>query len=209
MMKPSEKGLTLIEILIATSLLATAAVGVAGSMMAGIASNRVYQQNTLLVARAQHHIETMYNLQFGQDSDSPANQTQMETVFSGDPELGQNPPSLTSICKTINMLPGFLYEFTPPNLGFPGTLLVRVTNNVATDLNYASAIDGDGDGVPDDGVATMAEGRLTLQFLAGAYEADPSDSGRELFAFEVFYRPATPAGAAPRFVLRSYRAQDY
>ncbi|MFH0945060.1 MAG: type II secretion system protein, partial [Planctomycetota bacterium] len=197
-MKTAARGMTLIEILIATSLLATAAVGVAGSMMAGIASNRIYQQNTLLVARAQHHIETMYNLQIGQDSDPTANQAQMELVFSGDPELGQNPPSLTSICKTINMLPGFFYEFTPPNLGFPGTLLVRVTNNVATDLTYPAAVDVDGDGVPDDGVATMAEGRMTPQFLAAVYESDLSDAGRELFAFEVFYRPSTPAGAAPR-----------
>ena len=208
-MHAHEKGLTLIEILISITVLAIAAVGIAGSMMAGVATNRLYQQNTLVVARAQHHIETLYNLQIGQDSDPVATLANLELVFSGDAELGQNPPSLTTLAKGINLLPGFFFEFTPPNLGFAGTMLVRITNNVSTTLNYPASIDANGDGIPDDGVASMAEGNLSAQFAAGAYENNTADDGRELFAFEVFYRPALPVGAAPRFVLRAFRAQDY
>lgn len=207
-MKRGEHGLTLVEICLASSILATASMGVAAMMMTGLSANRTYQENTLVLARAQHYLETMYNLQIGVDADAMATGAQLQAVFSGDPELGANPPSLFSLCKTVNALPNFVYEFTPPNLGFQGTYQVRVTNNVMPVLDYPASVDGDGDGVPDNGVASMVQGGVVAQFAGGAYEADPSDTGRELFAFEFFFRPATPPNAAPRLVLRGFRAQD-
>ncbi|MBI4880689.1 MAG: type II secretion system protein [Planctomycetes bacterium] len=205
----SERGLTLIEICVATAMLATVAMGVAASMMSGLSSNRVYRENTLVLARAQHHVETMYNLQFGTSADATATQAQLDVVFSGDPELGLNPPSLHAICKAIDARPEGFYEFAPPNLGFPGTLLAYATNNVLPTLSYPVSVDANGDGVPDAGVASMIQGQLVSQFGGGAFEADAGDAGRELFAFEIYFRPAAPPNAAPRLVLRCFRAQDY
>ncbi len=204
----NEKGLSLVEITISAVVLATASMGVAATMMTGLAANRVYRENTLVLARGQHYLETMFNLQIGTSADAAADDDDLDVVFSGDPEIGQNPPSLYALAKKIDTLPGFFFEFTPPNLGFAGSFLVRVTNNVASILDYPPSVDADGDGVPDSGVASMTEGTLLPQFIAGCYEDDDSDDGRELFAIEVFYRAPTPVDAVPRLVLRGFRAQD-
>lgn len=204
----TEKGLSLVEITISAVVLATASMGVAATMMTGLAANRTYRENTLVLARGQHYLETMYNLQFGTPADAAASNDDLDLVFSGDPELGENPPSLYALTKKIDTLPNFLYEFTPPNLGFDGSFLVRITNNVSSVLDYPSSVDADDDGVPDDGVATMTEGTLLPQFVDGCFEDDDSDDGRELFAIEVFYRPVGQDNAPPRLVLRGFRAQD-
>lgn len=208
----TERGMSLIEICAATAVLATAAAGVAISMMTGLRGNQLYRENTLVVARAQHHIETLYNLQFGTDADTAATQAALDVVFSGEPELGSNPPTLFSLCMAVDAMADDLYEFTPPNLGFTGTFLVRVSNNVLPTLTYAAGADADGDGIADDGVATMLESGITTQDATrGAYEPSVVDAGRELFLFEVWFRgPPTAAGPAnPRLVLRSFRAQDF
>ena len=203
-----QRGLTLLEIMFAAAILAVASMGVAATMMTGIASNRRYQRDTIVLARAQHYLETCYNLQFGTDEDAPATAAELETVFSGDPEIGSDPPSLFALCKAIDQLPGFVYAFTPPNFQVPGTFLVRVTNNVSSEVDYPAGVDADDDGVPDFGMATMAEALLVPQVAAGAYEADDSDEGRELFCIEIFWQPDRP-GSAAQLVLRGFRAQDY
>ena len=204
-----EAGLTLIEISISFALLAIASMGVAASMMTGIAGNRQYELDTIVLNRGQHYLETLYNLQIGSDSDPAATGADLDLVFGGDPELGTNPPSLISICKAINSMPAFLYEFTPQGFGTSGTYLVRVTNNVISSLSYPTSVDPDQDGIPDDGDATMVQGNLLPQFIAGCFEADNVDEGRELLAFEVYFRPANPPAANPKLLLRAFRAQDY
>lgn len=202
-----ERGLTLIEITIAATLLAVASMGVAATMMTGMSANREYQENTIVLARAQHYLETMYNLQIGTDADAAATDAQLGIVFSGDPEIGPNPPSLVSITKAVDAKVGLVHSFAPPNFSIAGTFQIRVTNNVASTLLYPASVDADLDGAPDAGVATMAQGQLFPQFAAGAYEADTSDQARELFAIEIFWLPTTP-NAAPELVLRGFRAQD-
>jgi len=202
-----ERGLTLVEISVSAAVLAVAAMGIAATMMAGIASNREYQRNTIVMARAQHYLETMYNLQFGTDADATAADDDFDLVFSGDPEIGQNPPSIISLAKAMNAKPGMIYSFSPPNIGIQGQFQIRITNNVASNLWFPTSIDADQDGAPDNGVATMAQGNLFPQFIAGAYEADSSDEARELFAIEIFWLPVSP-GATPQLVLRGFRAQD-
>ena len=202
-----ERGLTLVEITMSATLLAVASMGVAATMMTGIASNREYQRNTIVMARAQHYLETMYNLQFGTDADAAATSDGFDLVFSGDPEIGNNPPSIIALAKAMNAQPGMIYTFTPPNLGVPGQFQIRITNNVAANLSFPLSVDADQDGAPDKGVATMAQGNLFPQFIAGAYEDDASDEARELFAIEIFWVPSNP-GAAAQLVLRGFRAQD-
>ncbi|MFG0318049.1 MAG: prepilin-type N-terminal cleavage/methylation domain-containing protein [Planctomycetota bacterium JB042] len=202
-----ERGLTLIEITIAATLLAVASMGVAATMMTGMSANREYQENTIVLARAQHYLETMYNLQLGTDADTAASADDLDTVFSGDPEIGSNPPSMIALAKAIDAMPGLVYAFAPPNFAIAGTFQIRVTNNVASTLVYPASVDADLDGAPDLGVATMAQGTLNPQFAAGAYEADTSDQARELFAIEIFWVPNTP-NATPELLLRGFRAQD-
>ncbi len=205
-----ERGLTLVEIAVATVVLSATAMGVSASMMSGIAANRMYRENTLVVSRAQHYLETFNNLQFGQTTDSPATNTQMQLVFSGNPDIGSNPPSLSAIAQKIDTLAGDVYEFTPTNLGFDGTFLVTVSNNVMSTLDFPSGVDADNDGVPDAGDAPMTVGSAMEQFGGqGCFENTTSDDSRELYMIEVSWRPATPPNAPARVLLRGFRCQDY
>lgn len=205
----NERGLTLVEIAVAMAVMSIGAFGVAAGMMTGVAANRRYQENTIVVARAQHYLETLYNLQVGTDTDAAADDAALALVFSGEPELGNNPPTLLALAKAIDGRPDDLYEFTPVNLGFAGEFLVRVSNNVVHELELPSDIDSDGDGLADDGAFSMAQGTPIEQEVgAGAYENTADDLSRELFAFEIWFRPATPADATPQLVFRGYRAQD-
>lgn len=205
------RGLTLIEIAIAMSVMAISAFGVAAGMMTGVAANRRYQANTIVVARAQHYLETLYNLQVGTDSDAAASDSAIALVFSGEPELGSNPPTLLSLAKKIDALAGDFFEFTPPNLGFPGEFRVRVSNNVVHELALAAEVDGDGDGVADEGGFSMAQAEAVEQVAgAGCYENTADDASRELFCFEIWFRPAGVgvADTDPQLVFRGFRAQD-
>lgn len=203
-----QRGLTLVEVSISFAVLATTAAGIAASMMMGLSANRTYRNNTLLITRAQHHVETMFNLQFGVQSDPVATQGQLDIVFSGDPELGNNPPTLVSIAKALDAMANDEYEWTPPNLGFTGTLVARVNNNVQPVITYSADVDADGDGHAEDG-ASVVQGDLTPQDAAvGCYRVpDDLDDGGDLFAFEIFYR-APGQGAVPQLILRGFRAQD-
>ena len=204
-----QRGLTLVEMSVAFAVLATTAAGISASMMMGMAANRTYRNNTLLLARAQHHVETMFNLQVGLDSDNKANQNELDLVFSGDPELGTNPPTLVALAKKLDDMTDDRYEWQPPNLGFEGTFLAVVTNNVTSAITYPPEVDQNGDGYPEGG-ASITQGTLTPQDPAvGCYRpADALDDGGELFAFEIYYRPPVPANATPRLILRGFRAQD-
>lgn len=207
----SQRGLTLVEIAIAMSVMAIGAFGVAAGMMTGVAANRRYQENTIVVARAQHYLETLYNLQVGTDADAAASAAGLELVFSGEPELGSNPPTLLALAKAIDDLDDDVYEFVPPNLGFPGEYRVRISNNVVHQLDLPAEIDGDGDGVPDAGGYSMAQAEPIEQVGgAGCYESTADDASRELFCFEIWFR-ATGVGVAetdPKLVFRGFRAQD-
>lgn len=202
-----ERGLTLIEITISATVLAIASMGIAATMMTGMSANREYQENTIVLARAQHYLETMYNLQIGTDADATATTAGLDLIFSGDPEIGANPPSMFSIIKAVDGKAGLIHQFAPPNFPIAGQFQVRVTNNVDSMLNFPASIDADLDGAPDLGVATMAQGTIFPQFIAGAYENDSSDQSRELFAIEIFWLPNTP-NATPELLLRGFRAQD-
>jgi prepilin-type N-terminal cleavage/methylation domain-containing protein len=205
----SERGLTLIEVSISLVVMSVAAFGIAASMMNGMAATRRYQMNTLVVARCQHYLETLYNLQVGTDGDAAAGQAALDAVFSGDPEVGNNPPSLMALSRAIDQMAGDVYEFEATNIGFGGRFRVRVSNNVTHSLDFTAAVDGNGDGVPDDGVFTMMQGAPTEQFAGdGCFENEDDDQGRELFCFEVWYAPPQPANAAFQLVFRGFRAQD-
>ncbi len=205
-----ERGLTLVEIAVATIVLAATAMGVSASMMSGIAANRLYRENTLVMARAQHYLETFNNLQIGQTADAVASDSQIALVFSGDPDIGSNPPTLASLTQKIDGFTGDVYEFTPPNLGFAGTFLVTVSNNVEPTLLFPLAVDSDQDGVPDEGDAPMTVGSSIEQYAGqGCFENTTSDDSRELYMIEVSWRPSVPANATPRLLLRGYRCQDY
>lgn len=206
--RSGERGLTLIEVTIAMVVVALSAVGLAGSLMSGVAANRLYQENTILVSRSQHYLETLFNLQFGVSTDGTATQDQLDAVFGGDGELGANPPTLVELAKAVEASPDQLYRFTPPGIGLEGDFLVYVTNNAVPEIDYSTAVDGDGDTAPDHG-ASIVEGDITPDFPGqGAYESDNFDQGRELFAFEIWFEPAVPANAQMRLVLRGFRAQD-
>jgi len=206
--KVAERGLTLIEVTIAMVIVALSAVGLAGSLMSGVAANRLYQENTILVSRSQHYLETLFNLQFGVSADGAATQDQLDAVFAGEGELGANPPTLVELAKAVEAQPDQLYRFTPPGLGLEGAFLVYVTNNAVAEIDYSAAVDADGDSAPDQG-ASIVEGNITPDVPGeGAYESDTYDQGRELFAFEVWFEPAIPADAPMRLVLRGFRAQD-
>jgi prepilin-type N-terminal cleavage/methylation domain-containing protein len=204
-----QRGLTLVEIAVAMVVMAVSAFGIAASMMTGVSANRRYQQNTIVVARAQHYLETLYNLQIGTDADPAANEDSLELIFSGEPEIGQNPPSLLSLAKTIDGEDDDRYTFTPPNLGFPGQFAVTVSNNVIHTVELPTAIDSDDDGLADDGAYAMADATPVEQVAgAGVYEDTADDNSRELFCFEIWWLPAQPVGAPPQLVFRGYRAQD-
>lgn len=204
-----ERGLSLLEIAVSMAVLASASMGVAGSMMTGMAANRRYQLDTIVMARAQHHLETMYNLQFGVTGDAAASAAKIDTVFSGDPELGTDPPSLTALARAFDAMPNDTYAFTPANLGIDGQFQVRISNNVTKTLKYSASLDADNDGVPDDGCATLVEGATVKQFAnLGCYEADDGDLSRELFCIEIAFKPSTPANAPARLLFRGFRAQD-
>lgn len=206
--RSEERGLTLIEVTISMVVIAVSAVGLAASLMGGMAANRVYQENTILVSRSQHYLETLFNLQFGTSADAAATQNQLDAVFAAAGELGANPPSLIALAKACDAQPGDLYRFTPANLGLPGDFLIYVTNNATAEIEYSAAVDANGDGAPDQG-ASIVEGNIVPDVAgSGAYEGDTYDQGRELFAFEVWFEPASPADAEMKLVLRGFRAQD-
>lgn len=203
------RGLSLIEVAVSMAVLAVAAFGVAASMMTSIAGTRRYQMNTIVVARAQHYLETLYNLQVGVSGDAAASTANLELVFSGNPELGEAPPTLMSLAKAIDAKANDLYEFEPPELGFAGTFRVRVSNNVVHTLDLSSHVDSNGDGSADDGSYTMADTTVIEQVAnGGCFVDDDDDDGRELFCFDVWFVPAQPEGATPTLVFRGFRSQD-
>jgi type II secretory pathway pseudopilin PulG len=214
----TERGLTLVEIMLSMSVLATSALGVAMSMMTGIAANRTYQMNTMVLARAQHYVETLNNLQFGDNADpvlvAPNDPNDpLAVIFNPDVQLGANPPSLSQIAQTIDLMANDMFDTDTvadfPEGGLPGDFLIRVSNNVLAELDYPADVDGDDDGIPDDGVASLVQGEFIEQVVGeGCFETDDDDTGRELYGYEVWYRPDFPANAAPRLVLRAMRAQD-
>ncbi|MBK6939832.1 MAG: hypothetical protein IPH13_06425 [Planctomycetes bacterium] len=213
-----QRGLTLIEICVAMVVLATAVMGMAATMMTGIAANRQYQMNTMVLARAQGYIELLNNLQFGDgdddalaEPDSPDDT--IAALFDPENEVGASPPSLYSLARTINDLPGQVLDLGTidgfPAAGVPGDFLIRVTNNVQSALEFPAAVDPDGDGVPDGAAALLLGSFVEQEAGEGCFEDDDdADQSMELFGFEVFYRPNFPANAQPRLVLRGIRAQD-
>ncbi len=204
-----ERGLTLIEISVSMVVMALTAFGVAASMMTGVAASRRYQQNTIVIARAQHYLETLYNLQFGTAADAAATTTALELVFSGNPDLGSNPPTLVSLAKKIDTLTNSVYSFTPSSFGFAGQYIVRVSNNVAQNMTFLATVDSDHDGIPDTDGYTAADASPVKQDPnRGCYEAITSDDSRELFCFEIWFQPATPTNAPQQLVFRGYRSQD-
>lgn len=203
------RGLSLIEVAVSMAVLAVAAFGVAASMMTSIAGTRRYQMNTIVVARAQHYLETLYNLQLGTSTDEAATNDELELVFSGNPELGEAPPSLMSIAIAIDAKEDDVYEFEPPNLGFPGKFRVRVSNNVVHTLDLSSNVDSNGDGTADDGAYTMADTAVVEQVAdGGCFVDDDEDDGRELFCFDIWFVPDQPENATPTLVFRGFRSQD-
>lgn len=203
------RGLSLIEVAVSMAVLAVAAFGVAASMMTSIAGTRRYQMNTIVVARAQHYLETLYNLQLGTSGDDAATDDELDLVFSGNPELGEAPPSLMAIARAIDDEADDVYEFEPPNLGFTGTFQVRVSNNVRHTLDLNSSIDSNGDGAADDGAYTMAETEVLEQVAnGGCFVDDDDDDGRELFCFDIWFVPAQPNNAPATLVFRGFRSQD-
>jgi type II secretory pathway pseudopilin PulG len=213
-----QRGMTLIEISISMCVLATAVMGMAATMMTGMAANRQYQMNTMVLARAQAYIELLNNLQFGNTGDAALptpNSVNDELVelFDVEHEVGANPPSLHAIARTIDTLNNDILDLAEidgfSEAGIPGSFLVRVTNNVQATLAFPAAVDPDGDGIPD-GPAALLLGTFVEQVGGeGCFETDDvADQSMELFGFEVFYRPRFPVNAQPRLVLRGIRAQD-
>jgi len=195
-----EQGLTLVEVMISMAVLATAAMGVAMTMMTGVSANRTYQMNTMVLARAQHYVETLNNLQFGDDTDAalsaPTNPDDpLANTFNPESELGTNPPTLSTIARSIDNMQGDWLDLDTipgfPEAGIPGDFLIRVSNNVQATLNYPVEVDIERS--PGDGVH---------------YDDGSASTSAELFGFEVFYRPDFPANAQPRLILRSMRARD-
>ena len=80
-----QRGLTLIEVAVSMVVLAVAAFGVAASMMTGMASTRRYQQNTLVIARAQHAVDRGH-VERGQVFVSPR-------LAGGDQDRGERGPA--------------------------------------------------------------------------------------------------------------------
>lgn len=213
-----QRGLTLIEICVSMVVLATAVMGMAATMMTGIAANRQYQMNTMVLARAQGYVELLNNLQFGDGDDDALPEPdsaddEIAALFDPEVEVGGNPPSLHALARTIDDLPGDVLDLGTidgfPSAGVPGDFLIRVTNNVMSTLTFPEAVDPDGDGVPDGAAALLLGSFVEQDEGEGCFEDDDdADQSMELFGFEVFYRPNFPANAQPRLVLRGIRAQD-
>jgi prepilin-type N-terminal cleavage/methylation domain-containing protein len=214
----TQRGLTLIEICVAMVVLATAVMGMAATMMTGMAANRQYQMNTMVLARAQAYVELLNNLQFGDGDDEvlaapDSPDDALAELFDPEVEVGGNPPSLYSLARSIKELPNEVLDLGSvdgfPSAGIPGDFLIRVSNNVQSTLEFPAAVDPDGDGVPDGAAALLLGSFIEQEAGEGCFEDDDdSDQSMELFGFEVFYRPNFPANAQPRLVLRGLRAQD-
>jgi prepilin-type N-terminal cleavage/methylation domain-containing protein len=146
----SARGFSLVEVLLATTVLAVAAMAVASGGATAHVAERTLDLQTLAEARGHSYLERLVAVPFGNASDGPADAAELTEVFDEDDLLGT---------VTLHELRAFgPAEFTVPASATPGRWRVVVSDD----------LDADGDVDAED--ATQAEGRGDILRISVFYD---------------------------------------
>jgi prepilin-type N-terminal cleavage/methylation domain-containing protein len=146
----NDRGFSLVEVVLATAILAVVAMSLVSGSAASHSSQRTLDRQTLIAARGESYLERLMSVPFGSPAEDPASSAELSEIFDEDDILGT---------ITLHKLRAFgPAQFTTPASGMPGTWRIIVSNDL------------DGDGDVDEGDETQAEGRSDVLRIAVIHE---------------------------------------
>ncbi len=144
-----ERGLTLLEMVIASGILSTVFLGVGALFSGSTAQTRTIRRDASIAQKALEIVDVCRSIPFGQVGDVKLDETRLIELFDADPQLGwTDGATLTAVANTAAaatggaiVIPTSDTRYFPDGFIADGAFVVRITTTGGALMSRATADD--------------------------------------------------------------------